>query len=156
MKITLLSIGKTQQKHIKKGIEFYTDRISRYIPIEIKELPDDKKFKGGVNGQKELEAEKLISAMPSSNFIVALDEHGKEMGSVEFSKWLQKRMNSGVKNLVFCIGGPFGHGQKLLSKANQKISLSKMTFPHDLIRLLFVEQLYRAMTIQKNEPYHHE
>jgi len=156
VKLVLLSIGKTSQKHIQEGIKHYTARISRYMPIDIKELPDEKKVKGGIKGQKDKEASKILSALPKSSCLVALDEYGTEMGSVQFAKWMQKRMNSGVKNLVFSIGGPFGHGSELLEKADFKISLSKMTFPHDLIRLLFVEQLYRAMTILKNEPYHHK
>lgn len=106
--------------------------------------------------QKAAEGKMLLAALETSDHVVLLDEHGSERTSVEYSEWLQRRMSSGCKRLVFVVGGPYGFSKEVYDRANEKISLSKMTFPHELVRLIFVEQLYRAFTILRHEPYHHE
>ncbi len=138
-------------------IEEYVKRLSFYIKFEIDIIPDLKNSKNLPEAQqKEKEGELILSKTQSSDHIVLLDERGKEFSSVEFSSELQKKMNSGTKTLVFVIGGPYGFSEQMYQRANAKISLSKMTFSHQMIRLFFVEQLYRAFTILNNEPYHHQ
>ncbi len=155
MKIVLAAIGKTQQPFVREGLAFYAERLKRYAKVELLELPDAKKSAPTPKLQKEQEAAQLLKAIPPTATVVALDEHGASFGSEAFADFLQKRMNAGGKELVFAVGGPYGHGPALLERAQSRLSLSSMTFPHDLVRLVFFEQLYRAFTILKNEPYHH-
>ncbi|MDC7998159.1 23S rRNA (pseudouridine(1915)-N(3))-methyltransferase RlmH [Gilvibacter sediminis] len=157
MQITLLAVGKTDSKEIEQLTEIYTKRVSRYVRFELKIIPDLKKrAKLSFDQQKKLEADLILAQLNTSDFVVLLDENGKQYNSVDFSQFLQQRMNSGIKNLVFIIGGPYGFDQALYSRANSKLSLSKMTFSHQMVRLFFAEQLYRGFSILNNEPYHHQ
>jgi 23S rRNA (pseudouridine1915-N3)-methyltransferase len=157
MQIRLLTIGKTDHPAIQKLIEEYSNRLGHYIRFELEIIPDLKNTKSlSEISQKEKEGELILKKIQSSDELILLDERGKSMGSVEFSDYLQKKMNSGLRQLIFVIGGPYGFSDTVYSRANGKISLSKMTFSHQMIRPFFIEQLYRAMTILKNEPYHHE
>ncbi|NQX77613.1 23S rRNA (pseudouridine(1915)-N(3))-methyltransferase RlmH [Gilvibacter sp.] len=157
MKFTLLAVGKTDSKEIEQLTEIYTKRVARYVKFEIKIIPDLKKrAKLSFEQQKKQEADLILTQLNTSDFVVLLDENGKHYSSVDFSKFLQQRMNSGIKNLVFIIGGPYGFDQALYSRANSKLSLSKMTFSHQMVRLFFAEQLYRGFSILNNEPYHHQ
>lgn len=156
MKISLISIGQTKQVHVKQGLEFYQRRLRRYNPFEYLELPETKGKISSIALQKQAESERLLKSIDSTSFVVALDEYGQNMTSPQFASWMQQRMNQSTRRLVFCIGGAYGHGEALLARANLKLSLSSMTFPHDLVRLIFVEQLYRAFTILRKEPYHHD
>lgn len=157
MKITIITIGKTGAKYLQDGIEIYTKRISYYVPFEFKVLPDIKTTKSlTIDKQKELEGKQYLSFIQPGDVVVLLDEKGKEMTSREFSVYLDKKMVTVAKNLIFVIGGPYGFSQEMYNRANEKLSLSKMTFSHEMIRLFFVEQIYRAMTILKGEPYHHD
>lgn len=157
MKIILLAIGKTNAKYLQEGIEQYIKRLSHYIPFEFKILPDVKTTKGLTQEkQKEMEGQMFLGAIQSGDVVVLLDEKGKEMTSREFSTYLDKKMVNVAKNLIFVIGGPYGFSQEMYNRANEKLSLSKMTFSHEMIRLFFIEQIYRAMTILKGEPYHHD
>ncbi|MCU4177629.1 23S rRNA (pseudouridine(1915)-N(3))-methyltransferase RlmH [Carboxylicivirga sp. N1Y90] len=156
MKIQLVMIGKTDEAYLMMGIEKYVQRLKHYIPFEMKVIPDLKKAKNlSEEQQKKMEGDLLVQNLQAGDFMVLLDEKGKEFSSVEFSSFIQKKMVSGLKRLVFVIGGPYGFSDAVYSKANGKISLSQMTFSHQMIRLFFVEQVYRSMTILKNEPYHH-
>ncbi len=157
MKITLLAIGKTDDKCVEKLTDKYFKRIKFFNPVDQMLLPDIKNRKNlSFEEQKKKEGELLLSKINPSDYVILLDEKGKEFSSVEFASFLQKRMNTGIKNLVFVIGGPYGFSQEIYQRAHQKISLSKMTFSHQLIRLIFAEQLYRAFSILNNQPYHHE
>lgn len=157
MKITLLAIGKTNAKYLQEGIEQYIKRLSHYIPFEFKILPDVKTTKGLTQEkQKEMEGQMFLNCIQSGDVVVLLDEKGKEMTSREFSVYLDKKMVTVAKNLIFVIGGPYGFSQEMYNRANEKLSLSKMTFSHEMIRMFFIEQIYRAMTILKGEPYHHD
>ncbi len=157
MKITLLAIGKTGTKYLQEGIDLYTKRIGHYVPFELKILPDVKTTKSlTADRQKSMEGDMFLSAIQPGDVVVLLDEHGKEMTSREFSGYLDKKMVTVAKNLIFIIGGPYGFSKEMYDRANEKLSLSKMTFSHEMIRLFFTEQIYRAMTILKGEPYHHD
>jgi len=157
MKIKLLAIGKTDDKDLQNLILMYQNRLKHYIKFELVIIPDIKKAKNlSEKQQKEKEGELILKQLQSADELVLLDEKGKEFRSIEFSKYLQKKMNSGIKQLVFVIGGPYGFSDAVYKKAKGKISLSKMTFSHQMVRLFIVEQIYRAFTIIKNEPYHHE
>ena len=157
MKILLLVIGKTDAAYIRAGIEEYEKRLTRYVPYEIKVLPDVKNSKNmSETLQKEKEGEMLLGELQGTDFIVLLDENGKQYSSVGFSEFLAQKMLNGTKRLVFVIGGPYGFAEAVYKRANDKISLSKMTFSHQMVRMIFAEQLYRAMTIMRGEPYHHE
>lgn len=157
MKIKLLAIGKTDDKNLIQLIEKYQKRLNHYIKFELKIIPDIKNAKNlSENQQKEKEGTLILKELNTTDQLVLLDEKGKEFRSIEFSKFLQKKMNSGIKQLVFVIGGPYGFSKSVYKKAQGKVSLSKMTFSHQMIRLLIVEQFYRGFTILKNEPYHHE
>lgn len=157
MKISLVVIGKTNGKFLIDGIEEYTKRLSYYIPFNIQYLPDSKNNKKlSEEQQKTVEGNTILNSLDKSDYVVLLDEHGKEFTSKEFSKYIEKKMSTVTKRLVFIVGGPYGFSQEVKNRANEKISLSKMTFSHEMIRLIFTEQLYRAMTIINNEPYHHE
>lgn len=157
MKIKLLAIGKTDDKNLHMLIEAYQNRLRHYINFEIDLIPDIKNVKNLTEvQQKEKEGELILKKLTSTDVLILLDEKGTQFSSVAFSEYLQKKMNSGVKQLVLVIGGPYGFSEAVYNQAQGKISLSKMTFSHQMIRLFVVEQLYRAFTILKNEPYHHE
>ncbi len=157
MKIELAVIGKTSIGYLKQGIDEYIKRLKHYVPFEIKYIDDIKNTKNiSEDQQKRTEGAKILSLLDKSDFVVLLDEHGKEYTSMQYSSYIQKRMLSGAKKVVFVIGGPYGFSQEVYDRANDKISFSKMTFNHEMIRLIFTEQLYRAYTIINYEPYHHE
>ncbi|NOR28287.1 MAG: 23S rRNA (pseudouridine(1915)-N(3))-methyltransferase RlmH [Lutibacter sp.] len=157
MKIKLLAIGKTDAKNLQTLIETYQNRLKHYINFTIEIIPDIKNAKNlSQTQQKEKEGELILKKLAATDVLILLDEKGKEFRSIEFSKYLQKKMNSGIKQLVIVIGGPYGFSEAIYKKSQGKISLSKMTFSHQMIRLFVVEQIYRAFTILKNEPYHHE
>lgn len=157
MKIKLLTIGKTDNKHLIQLIEEYQNRLKHYIKFELEVIPDIKNVKNlSEVQQKEKEGALILSKLQNTDDLVLLDDKGKQFTSIEFSQYLQKKMNSGIKQLVLVIGGPYGFSDTVYKKAIAKISLSKMTFSHQMIRLFAVEQIYRAFTILKNEPYHHE
>ena len=156
MKTILILVGKTINKHFVAGIEDYADRISHYMPFEIVTIPELRNTKNlSEDQQKTSEGELILRQIQPSDTVVLLDEHGKEFRSIEYARWLQQRQQT-VRRLVFVIGGPYGFSDAVYSRANEKISLSKMTFSHQMVRLIFTEQLYRACTIIKGEPYHHE
>ena len=156
MKITLLVVGKTTDTHIELLIQEYQKRLAHYIPFNIQVIPELKNTKALTSEQqKQTEGELILRTINSSTDLVLLDEHGKEFRSIEFADYVQKRMSSG-RDVVFVVGGPYGFSEAVYQRANGKISLSKMTFSHQMVRLFFVEQLYRAMTILRGEPYHHE
>jgi len=157
MKIKLIAIGKTDDKNLIKLIETYQSRLKHYIKFDLHIIPDIKNVKNmSEKQQKEKEGELILKQLQPTDQLILLDEKGKEFRSIEFSKYLQKKMNSGIKQLVFVIGGPYGFSSEVYNKSQGKVSFSKMTFSHQMIRLFVVEQLYRAFTILKNEPYHHE
>ncbi|UPS91430.1 23S rRNA (pseudouridine(1915)-N(3))-methyltransferase RlmH [Bizionia sp. M204] len=156
MTIKLLAIGKTDNKQLQVLIDDYQKRLSHYIKFEFEIIPDLKKVKNLSEAQqKDKEGQLILSKLNPTDTLILLDENGKQMHSVAFSEYVQKYMNSGIKQLVFVIGGPYGFSEAVYAKAQGKLSLSKMTFSHQMIRLFMVEQLYRAFTILKNEPYHH-
>ncbi|WP_299228844.1 23S rRNA (pseudouridine(1915)-N(3))-methyltransferase RlmH [uncultured Psychroserpens sp.] len=157
MTIKLLAIGKTDNKQLQSLIEDYQKRLGFYVKFEFEIIPDLKKVKHLTeNQQKQKEGELILNKLNTSDVIILLDENGKQLDSVAFSQYLQKHMNSGIKQLVFIIGGPYGFSSEIYQKANGKLSFSKMTFSHQMIRLFVVEQLYRGFTILRNEPYHHQ
>lgn len=157
MDIQLLTIGKTTQPYIIEGLDEYCKRLKRYINFKIECLPDIKSPKALTESQqKQKEGENILNHLSPSDLCILLDEHGKEFTSIEFSKEIQKIMASGRKTAVFVVGGPYGFSEEVYKRADGKISLSKMTFTHEMIRLFFTEQIYRAMTILRGEPYHHE
>ena len=157
MKILLLVVGKTDEDYIFDGLDKYRNRLKHYIGFEYEEIPDLKNRKTlSKDQQKKLEADLIFSRLKIGDKVILLDEKGSSFGSVEFSKYLQKKMNSGIKRLVFIVGGPYGFDTSIYDKYQDKLSLSKMTFSHQMVRLFLCEQLYRAMTILKKEPYHHE
>ena len=156
MKITLLVVGKTTDKYLIEGIEKYTKRLIHYCKFQIVEIPELKNTKSlSEEQQKEKEAELILQKITTTDHVILLDEQGKQFTSVEFSKEINKWMNQSVSSVVFLIGGPYGFDQKIKNRANAEISLSKMTFSHQMVRLFFVEQIYRAYSILKGEPYHH-
>ena len=156
MTIKLVCIGKTDKKELEELIDIYSNRLQHYIKFEFEVIPDLKKTKNlDENQQKSKEGELILSGIQNSDFLVLLDENGKQFSSETFSEYIQKRMNTGLKRLIFIIGGPYGFSEAVYKRANSKVSLSKMTFSHQMVRLFFTEQLYRAFTILKNEPYHH-
>lgn len=157
MKIKLLTIGKTDDKALEQLIQKYESRLQHYIAFSLEIIPDLKQRKNlSVQLQKEKEGQLILSKISLTDQLFLLDENGKTMDSVEFSKFLQKQMNSGPKQLVFVIGGPYGFSDEIYRKAHGKISLSKMTFSHQMVRLFAIEQFYRGFTILRNEPYHHQ
>ena len=157
MKIELFAVGKTNHNYLSPGIEDYLKRINRYIQFSIRCISDAKNTKNlSQQQQKNAEGQNILVAIDNSDYVVLLDEHGKEYKSIEFASLIDKKMQTVAKRLVFVVGGPYGFSEDVYKRANEKISLSKMTFPHDLIRLIFVEQLYRAFSILNHEPYHHE
>lgn len=157
MKITLLVIGKTGASYLREGIAAYEKRLSHYVPFELKVLPDVKATRNMTfQQQKEAEGVAFLSHISAGDCVVLLDERGKEMTSRDFSVYLDRKMITVNKNLIFIIGGPYGFSDEVYRRANEKLSLSKMTFSHEMIRMFFVEQIYRAMTILRGEPYHHD
>ncbi len=157
MTIDLTVIGKTDSKEINALIEMYFKRVNFYCKFTLTVLPDLKSTKKLTTRQQStLEGEAILRQLSDSDYVVLMDEHGTEYRSIEFASWLQKRMNSGVKRLVFVIGGPYGFSDEVYARADSKISLSKMTFSHQIVRAIFMEQIYRGFTILNNEPYHHE
>ncbi len=157
MNIKLFAIGKTDNKALQSLIDDYAKRLSFYVKFELEIVPDVKNAKNlSESQQKEKEGELILSKIAATDQLILLDENGKSFSSVGFSEELQKKMNSGVKTLVFAIGGPYGFSQAVYDKAQGKISLSEMTFSHQMVRLFFIEQLYRGFTILRNEPYHHQ
>lgn len=156
MKTTLILIGKTDGKLYKTAIDDYVDRVNHYMPFTIKVIPDIKNARAlSENQQKEREGMLILGNVTPQDTLVLLDERGEERRSVDFAKWLGKRQSSG-RNLVLVIGGPYGFSEAVYKRADDKVSLSRMTFSHQMVRLIFVEQLYRACTILKGEKYHHE
>ncbi len=157
MKITLLAVGRTADRLYDAGIRDYLERTAHYISCDMEVIPELKNAKNlSREQQKEKEGELILKHIQPGDITVLLDEHGKEFTSTEFAAWIEKRMNAGVKRLVFVIGGPYGFSPSVFQAAHDKISLSRMTFSHQMVRLIFTEQLYRAMTILNNGPYHHE
>jgi len=157
MKITLILVGKTDDDYLIKGIDIYEQRIKHYLSFEKIIIPALKNTHAlSVEQQKQKEGELILKNIQTADKFILLDEKGKEYGSVEFSAFIQQQMNSGIKNCVFAIGGPYGFSDEVYKRAQAKLSLSKMTFSHQMVRLFFVEQLYRGMTILRNEPYHHQ
>jgi 23S rRNA (pseudouridine1915-N3)-methyltransferase len=157
MNIKLIAIGKTDNKNLQHLIEEYTKRLSFYIKFDLEIIPDIKNVKNLSEAQqKEKEGELILSKISSTDNLILLDENGKTFSSIGFSDFLQKKMNTGIKTLVFVIGGPYGFSETVYQKANGKVSLSEMTFSHQMVRLFVIEQLYRGFTILKNEPYHHQ
>ena len=156
MTIKLLAIGKTDNKDLQALIDDYQKRLGFYIKFEFEIIPDLKKVKNLSEDQrKQKEGELILNKLNNTDVLILMDENGKQFDSVGFSNYLQKHMNSGIKRLVFVIGGPYGFSPDVYQKANGTLSLSKMTFSHQMIRLFVIEQLYRGFTILKNEPYHH-
>lgn len=156
MKITLLVVGKTTDAHIESLIKEYQNRLVHYVPFTLQVIPELKNTKAlTAEQQKQAEGELILRQVTASTDLVLLDEHGKEFRSIEYAEYIQRKMSSG-RDVMFVVGGPYGFSQAVYQRADGKISLSKMTFSHQMVRLFFVEQLYRAMTILRGEPYHHE
>ena len=156
MKIRLLVVGKTTSAQIESLIQEYQKRLTHYVPFALQVIPELKNTKALTpDQQKQAEGELILRAVAQNADLVLLDEHGKEYRSIEFADYIQKKMSSG-RDVVFVVGGPYGFSEAVYQRANGKISLSKMTFSHQMVRLFFVEQIYRAMTILRGEPYHHE
>lgn len=157
MKITLLVVGKTEDKYLIEGIEKYLNRLKHYIGFTLTVIPDVKNTKNLTEAQqKTKEAELILKQINNPDLVVLLDEKGKKHTSVSFSNYLNKQMIGSVQHLIFIIGGPYGFDESIYKRANSSLSLSDMTFSHQMVRLFFVEQLYRAFSILKGEPYHHE
>jgi 23S rRNA (pseudouridine1915-N3)-methyltransferase len=157
MKILIIHCGKTEDKYLIEGVEKYENRLKHYLPVETIYIPALKNTKAlSKEEQKEKEGISILSKVQNTDFIILLDEKGKQFTSVDFSKYITQHMNGGTRRIVFITGGPYGFSEEVYAKANYKIALSAMTFSHQMVRLFFIEQLYRAMTIQKGEPYHHE
>ena len=157
MNIKLIAIGKTDNKPLQTLIDDYTKRLSFYIKFDLEIIPDIKNVKNlSESQQKEKEGELILSKVAPTDQLILLDENGSTFSSIKFADYLQKKMNSGVKTLVFVIGGPYGFSEEVYKKSQGKVSLSEMTFSHQMVRLFFIEQLYRGFTILRNEPYHHQ
>jgi 23S rRNA (pseudouridine1915-N3)-methyltransferase len=157
MNIKLIAIGKTDNKNLQSLMDEYQKRLSFYVKFDLEIIPDIKNAKNLSEAQqKEKEGELILGKLSPTDYLILLDENGKSFGSVEFANELQKKMNAGIKTLVYVIGGPYGFSEAVYQKAQQRISLSKMTFSHQMVRLFFIEQVYRGFTILRNEPYHHQ
>ena len=157
MRIALLTVGKTDIKWVSEGLEVYSSRLRHYIPFEIKEIPELKNASSLSRDQiRTAEGKLILKNLRDSDEVVLLDEHGREFRSVEFASMLEKRLSASTRDLVFVIGGAYGFSTEVYERASSKISLSKMTFSHQMVRTIFVEQLYRAFTIIRGESYHHE
>ena len=156
MKTLLILVGKTTDKHFAAGINDYVERIGHYMPFEIVTIPELKNTKSLTEEQqKSLEGDLILKQLQPSDTVVLLDEHGRELRSLEFARWIGQKRNT-ARRLVFVVGGPYGFSKEVYARCNEQLSLSKMTFSHQMIRLIFTEQVYRACTIIKSEPYHHE
>ena len=156
MKVLLLAVGRTCSPLIRQAIDDYLNRLKHYLTVEVK-IIDDVRTKGMTQErQKDLEGNALLAAMLPSDHVALLDENGKEMTSRQFAETMNRHGLSGVKRVVFVVGGPYGFSPEVYARANSKLSLSRMTFNHEMVRLFFTEQLYRAMTILRGEPYHHD
>ena len=157
MNVTLLCVGKTDFSWVKEGLELYVSRLKRYVPFKEEEIPHLKNASALSEAViKEKEREIILSKLRPSDYVILLDEHGKEYRSVEFASKLEALLSRNSRDIVFIIGGAYGFSEAVYSRADEKISLSKMTFSHQMVRVVFTEQLYRAFTILKGEPYHHE
>lgn len=157
MKITLLTVGKTDKDWVRQGLDIYVSRLSHYIPFSIVEIPELKKVSALSKDQiKSKEGELILKNIRTSDDVILLDERGKEFSSIEFAKNLQDKISYVGKDIVFVIGGAYGFSEDVYRRADSKISLSRMTFSHQMVRAIFTEQLYRAFTIMRGEPYHHE
>ena len=157
MKAILLSVGKTDDDFYAQAIDVFKKRLGFYIPFDMEFVPDLKNTKKlSEKEQKSLEGEGILNRLQPGDYVVLLDDKGKQYSSTEFARFIEKKSHSVPKRLVFVVGGPYGFSEAVYARANEKLSLSKMTFTHQMVRLVFVEQLYRAMTILNNEPYHHE
>lgn len=157
MKITLLTVGKTDVDWVRKGLELYTSRLRHYIPFSITEIPELKNVSALSKEQiKSKEGELIFKNIKPADDVILLDEHGKEYSSTGFAALIQKKMSLEGKDIVFIIGGAYGFSEDVYKRANSKISLSQMTFSHQMVRVIFTEQIYRAFTIMRGEPYHHE
>lgn len=157
MKIILLMVGKTTENYMQEGISIYQNRLKHYAPFQMEVIPDLKNTKSlSFEQQKDKTSDLILDFLEDSDEVVLLDERGKEFTSVGFARFLEQKMLASPKRLVFVIGGAYGFSEKLYNRANSKLSVSQMTFSHQMIRLFFVEQLYRGMTILKGEPYHHQ
>ena len=157
MNMILLTVGKTDVKWVKEGLDLYVSRLKHYVPFSVVEIPELKKVSSLTHQQiKEKEGELILKQVGPSDTLVLMDEHGREYRSLEFAEFIEKQMASGAKNVIFTIGSAYGFSEEVYQRANLKISLSKMTFSHQMVRAIFAEQLYRAFTILKGEPYHHE
>ena len=157
MKAILLSVGKTDDDFYAQAIDIFRKRLGFYIPFDMEFVPDLKNTKNlSEKEQKNLEGEGILNRIQPGDYVVLLDDKGKQYSSTEFARFMEKKSHSVPKRLVFVVGGPYGFSEAVYARANEKLSLSKMTFTHQMVRLVFVEQLYRAMTILNNEPYHHE
>lgn len=157
MNIKLLAIGKTDNKSLQTLIDDYTKRLSFYVKFDLEVIPDIKNVKNLSEAQqKEKEGELILSKLSTTDQLILLDENGTTFSSLGFSNYLQKKMNAGIKTLVFVIGGPYGFSEEIYKKSQGKVSLSEMTFSHQMVRLFVIEQIYRGFTILRNEPYHHQ
>jgi len=157
MKIQLLAVGKTSSKYIREGIDMYLGRLRHYLPVDVKIIGDIKNTKALTEEKhKEMEGEAILAALTPGDHVVLLDERGEELTSRQFATYMDKRMATVTKRMVCIVGGPYGFSQKVYDRADGRLSLSRMTFNHEMVRLFFVEQLYRAMTILRGEPYHHD
>ena len=157
MKIILIQSGKTADKNISEIADIYSSRIAKYNPIETISLPNLKNTKNmPVEEQKQKEGKQILQIINSDDFVVVMDERGNQMRTVELAGWIEKTFMLPVKRLVFVIGGAWGFSDEVYKRADYRMSLSKLTFPHQLVRLIFLEQLYRVFTVLKGEPYHHE
>lgn len=157
MKIVIIAVGKTSTGYVACGVEEFLKRANRYVPTELIVIPDVKSSKAlSEDAQKQQEGRSIISALQPGDIVTLLDERGKELTSREFSSMIERRMVQGIKRLVFVIGGPYGFSNEVYERADSKLSLSRMTFTHEMVRLFFMEQIYRAMTIMRGEPYHHD
>lgn len=157
MKVTLLCVGKTDEDYLQKGIEKYVKRLKHYVTFELVVIPDLKQAKNLTEKlQREKEGQAILKHVQPTDMLILMDEHGKAFRSVEFAAFFEKQMLNSVPHIVFAVGGPYGFDEAVYKRANSQISLSKMTFSHQMVRLFFVEQLYRAFSITRGEPYHHE
>ena len=157
MKTILLAVGRTVENYYISAINEYVARTKHYIPFDVEIIPELKNTKNlTAEQQKEKEADLILKSLQPGDTVVLLDEHGREFRSVDFATWMERKLRTTGKRLVFIIGGPYGFSPRIYQVAQEKISLSKMTFSHQMIRMIFVEQVYRAMTILRGEPYHHE
>ena len=156
MNIDLIAVGKTDSSEVESLVATYSRRLGFYCRFSITYLPDVRGAGNSQKRQRTMEGESILKQISDGDYVVLLDERGREFRSVEFALWLQKRMNSGVKRLVLVIGGPYGFSDEVYARADAQLSLSRMTFSHQIVRAIFAEQIYRAFTILNNEPYHHE